>query len=65
MADASAILLTTSLAYLFSSYLKTMMDQTSSGITENPGASDFPVVSELKAMLKQQLMLSYKSFMSG
>ena len=37
MADESAILLTISLAYLFSSYLKTMKDQANSGITEKPG----------------------------
>ena len=55
MADESAILLTISLAYLFSSYLSTMMDQTSSGVTENPGTSDFPVVSELKAMFADLL----------
>ena len=32
-----------------------MMDQTSSGITENPGTSDFPVVLELKAMFADLL----------
>ena len=42
-----------------------MMDQTSSGITENPGTSDFPVVSELKTMFADLLEGAKKDILSN
>mgnify|MGYP000087887896 CR=1 FL=1 len=42
-----------------------MMDQTSSSITENPGTSDFPVVSELKAMFADLLEGAKKDILSN
>ena len=42
-----------------------MMDQTSSGITENPGTYDFPVVSELKAMFADPLEGAKKDILSN
>ena len=56
---------TISLAYLFSSYLLTMKDQANSGVTENPGASDLPVTSELKAMLAEPLEGAKKDILSN
>ncbi|KAK2561756.1 hypothetical protein P5673_015136 [Acropora cervicornis] len=43
----------------------TMMDHTSSGITENSGTSDFPVVSELKAMFADLLEDAKKDILSN
>ena len=65
MADESAILLTISLAYLFSSYLYTMKDQANPGITENLGTSDLPVTSELKAMFADLLEGAKKDILSN
>ena len=42
-----------------------MMDQTSSSITENPGTSDFPVVSELKVMFADLLEGAKKDILSN
>ena len=42
-----------------------MMDQTSSGVTENPGTSDFTVVSELKAMFADLLEGAKKDILSN
>ena len=42
-----------------------MMDHTSSGITENSGTSDFPVVSELKAMFADLLEDAKKDILSN
>ena len=42
-----------------------MMDQTSSGITENPGTSDVPVVSELRAMFADLLEGAKKDILSN
>ena len=41
------------------------MDQTSSVVTENPGTSDFPVVSELKAMFADLLEGAKKDILSN
>ena len=41
------------------------MDQTSSGITENPGTSDVPVVSELRAMFADLLEGAKKDILSN
>ena len=41
------------------------MDQTSSGVTENPGTSDFPVVLELKAMFADLLEGAKKDILSN
>lgn len=42
-----------------------MKDQANSGVTENPGTSDLPVTSEMKAMLAELLEGAKKDILSN
>ena len=42
-----------------------MKDQANSGVTETPGTSDLPVISELKAMLAKLLEGAKKDILSN
>jgi len=53
------------LGVLSTAFVTTMKDQANSGITENPGTSDLPWISELKAMFADLLEGAKKGILSN